>query len=355
MTKMRNSNIELLRIIAIILVVFSHFCYHGAGHILPNMEFGINRFILEAFTLGNIGIVLFMLITGYFLIDSNKLNIEKILKLILQVLFYSVLIYIMLVLLNFESFSIKNMIHSLLPITYKGYWFFTAYIILYLFHPYINKFLNGLKRKEYLNYIILMFAIFSVLATITRSNYYGSELILFLMFYSIGGYLNKYKDNKFKNCNNKVMLISIITIILSIIFIDLLREYKIINLTNSIYLLEKNSPFLIMFSIALFDKFTRKKTCENNLINKISSLVFGVYLIHDNQFLRYIIWGDIFKVEYYSKSPYLVLYMISVIIVIILSCFIIEYLRKTIFEKPLFKLLDKKLDKIQGKIEQILN
>ena len=75
MGKVRNSNIELLRIISIILIVVSHYCVHGAGKaIISSLDISINRFILEVFKVGNLGTILFVLITGYYLIDSEKVK-----------------------------------------------------------------------------------------------------------------------------------------------------------------------------------------------------------------------------------------------------------------------------------------
>ena len=149
MKKERNSNIELLRIVSIILIVISHYVVHGIGiENLNAMPLSITKVFLQALVLGNLGTILFVLISGYYLINSKEIKLKKIIKLILQVVFYSSVIYIVLVLLHKEPFTFKNLIIAFFPITFKTYWFATAYIILYIFHPFINRFLNSLKQKE---------------------------------------------------------------------------------------------------------------------------------------------------------------------------------------------------------------
>ena len=50
----------------------------------------INRFVGQFLYIGGkLGVVIFVLISGYFLVDS-KFKIKKLLKLFLEVLFYSV-------------------------------------------------------------------------------------------------------------------------------------------------------------------------------------------------------------------------------------------------------------------------
>jgi len=351
----RNSNIEILRIISIIMIVISHYCVHGiGGEKIATLGFGINRYIYESLTIGNIGTILFVLISGYYLINSEKVKIKKLLKIIFQVVFYSSLIYIVLVLFKFNDFSLKEFIKVIFPISFKEYWFATAYIILYIFHPYINKFLNTLNRIEHLKFNCLLFIIFSLLQTITPNDYYGNELIQFLMFYSIGAYLFKYPKNILSNNNNNVkfLIISVATILLSILIMNILgQQFTVLN-SHSRFLLARTSPFAILFCASLFDIFSRKKVYSNKVINLIASLVFGVYLISSGRFLAPIIWHDIFQNQNYISSPYLMIHIIVSVFLVTIICLIIEFFRKTFIEKPLFGKMDPVFDKLQLKIEK---
>ena len=71
MKKVRNSNIELIRIISMLFIVVSHYTVHN-GVDNTTLSLGINRFLLEITTLGNIGVILFVLISGYYLIEQRK-------------------------------------------------------------------------------------------------------------------------------------------------------------------------------------------------------------------------------------------------------------------------------------------
>ena len=132
----RQSNIELLRIIAMIMIAFHHFACHGnfdwqsVGATIPHLWY---NFIVMG---GKIGVDIFILISGYFLINSNGsvFNFKRILKFWGQVFFYSIGIYIVFCAVGVSDFGIKSLIKSLFPITFSSWWFASTYFVLYIIH-----------------------------------------------------------------------------------------------------------------------------------------------------------------------------------------------------------------------------
>lgn len=92
--KERNSNLELYRIVTMLLIVAHHYVVNsGLIQIMPNSETTNNSIFLYIFGMwGKTGINCFMLITGYFMCKSN-ITIRKFLKLLLEVEFYKIIIY----------------------------------------------------------------------------------------------------------------------------------------------------------------------------------------------------------------------------------------------------------------------
>lgn len=87
----RISNIELLRIIAMIMIIMHHFALHGCSQLQRGYTF--NTVVIDVFILGGkVGVDLFILISGYFMVDS-KITMRKILKFVGQVWFYSISIF----------------------------------------------------------------------------------------------------------------------------------------------------------------------------------------------------------------------------------------------------------------------
>ena len=76
--KLRESNMELLRILAMVFIVIFHYIYKSN---FQYIELTVNNlFIKSGWFLGELGVNLFMLITGYYLCKS-KTSVKKFFKL----------------------------------------------------------------------------------------------------------------------------------------------------------------------------------------------------------------------------------------------------------------------------------
>lgn len=345
----RNSNIELLRIISILFIVISHYSVHN-GISNYDLPLGFNRFLLEISVLGNIGTIIFVIITGFFSINQEKpFKFKKLAILYFEVFFYSLTIYFILILLGFEKFSMHMFITCLLPISFKNYWFVSVYILLYIFIPYINIMLNNLKRYEHLRLIFIFILFFSVLRMILKSDYYGNELMQFIMFYSIGAYIGKYRDSFFlkKKCCIIGFLLSFIILVSSVILIDFASLKYTFFIGHSLILFNRTSIVSILFSIFLFGLFYNKKERNNNVIISIASCVFAVYLISEHILIRKILWTDLLHISSYVNSNILIFHMFFSVLLIFIFCIIIEYFRKYAFEKLFINYVFPIINKIQ--------
>lgn len=341
--KLRNSNIELLRIISMFLIVLSHYTVHNGVHNFE-LPLGLNRFLLEFSCLGNIGVIIFIIITGYFSINSkHPFKLKRAVLLVLQVLFYSVLFYCLFCLLGQTQFSLMGFIKNCLPITFRMYWFVSVYLLLYILAPYINILLNNLSRKQYFRLIVLMLVLFSILPILTTQPFYGNELVQFVMFYMIGGYLGKYKENYFSNRKHSLIVLfcTFGIVALSIIAMDLLGLRWPILAERSDILLRRHSLASILVAVSIFSLFVTRKQFSSKIVNIVASCTFGVYLVSDNYLVRGILWTTVLRVQEMVDQPFLGLHMIgSVAIVFVLSA-LIEYIRINTIEKLFSKVYDR--------------
>ena len=105
---LRSTSIELLRIISMVMIVFHHFAIHG-GFQWDSLLLSVPYFWCNFISMGGkIGVDVFVLISGYFLVTDEGpiFNFKKILKYWGQVFFYSIVIYIIFVLLDSQIFSL---------------------------------------------------------------------------------------------------------------------------------------------------------------------------------------------------------------------------------------------------------
>ena len=338
--KIRQSNFELLKVISIFLIIMFHYVYKS-GYIFNDLNF--NSYVIKLFYFfGELGVNLFILITGYFMIKS-KFSMKKLVLMITSVNFYylvSVLIGYYLK-IDYFTFSTKNILLSLFPCIFKRYWFITSYLIIYIFSPYINKFINSLSKIQYKKFLLTCLLIWCVIPTIFGLFYNSSETILYFsrliwmfIMYLVGSYIRLYSLNYYNN--KKTLFITILSCTL-ILASSILVIYKFSSIFKKIgtievsYLWTPNNIIMFILSISIFGLFMNLKINNNKIINILASTTLGIYMIHDGLLNKYI-WDNLFHTFDKLNGDYLVLHILFDSIIIFIFCFVIEIIRKN-FEK----------------------
>ncbi len=350
----RDSNIELLRIIAMVMIVAHHFLVHG-GFQIASIGFTNKLWLQLLYSGGKIGVNIFILISGYFLISSEKVKLDKLFKLILQILFYSIIIYIIFVCLGIESFQVKSFFHNLLG--YPVWWFARSYLILYLIHPYINKLLNGMDKKAHLKLVLYSTLVFSIIQTIVVLPFDDGDIVWFIHLYVAGSYIKKYNplsNVKFNKLFGTAILIYLFSFI-TVIILDLVSVHIKALLTFETYLFEMETITAFLIAVFMFLAFSRLNIGFSKFINIVASSTFGIYLIHDNEIFRKFLWGTLFKTATYSDTLLLIPYSLLVIIIVFVVCSVIELIRIYVFEKQYMKLVTKITNKLDKKLEKLDN
>lgn len=185
--KKRQSNFELLRIICMFLIV--------AGHVTWQTKFSYNelnllhRISIQALWMGGeLGVWGFTLISAYFL-SQSRFKFKSLKKIWGITLFYSISIYLLLVVFRMVPINLKDVIESFLPVLTGNYWYVSAYIGMYILVPYMNLVIKHLDKKTYQKFILLMFFMFSVLPylkniTVVTNN---NSVFNLVYIYFIGG------------------------------------------------------------------------------------------------------------------------------------------------------------------------
>ena len=178
----RKSNIELLRIISMIFIIWHHYTLHG-GILYVNYS-NPNKYIAEAiYLLGKVGVNEFILISGYFLIKS-KFKIKKLVKIELQILCYTLLFLILYIVMD-KHINKKMIQQTFFPIIFNAYWFMTAYIGMYILSTFINKLIINLNKNEFKLLLIILLIMLSILPSITGINNFMGNLQWFIYIYMI--------------------------------------------------------------------------------------------------------------------------------------------------------------------------
>lgn len=287
--KQRESNIELLRIIMMIIIVGHHFIVNSGITEAININIlksscGIKDYFALVFGWGGkTAINVFLLITGYFSCTQN-FNLRKIINFCCEIMFYKVAIYFIFLFSGYEQFNIIDFGKMILSIPYGfGKGFTSSYVALYFCTPFINKLIQSLDKKNFEKLIVVLLVIFTGISTFflnTSFEYLGWYTTVYL----IGAYLRLYPLSWFDN--KKVvgggMAISLLLSWLSVLFI-LFVSNKIGKFLPYFYFVSDSNKILAI-STAIYTFLFAKQInigC-NKFINLLAASTFGVLMIHAN-------------------------------------------------------------------------
>lgn len=335
----RLLNVELLRILSMFFIVCNHFLGHG----LCLQDYDMtdsNRFILWFFRgVCYMGTNLFILISAYFQCKSH-FKAKSILLLISQVLFYSVVLYVISIFTGLTEFSYSSLVSVFLPVLSSSYWFVTCYVGLYILAPFINKLINSLSRISLRNFIIILFIFFSVIPNIfynsTWLNWGGSSgIVWFIFLYLVAGYIRLHIDVesiKLKRLMPVLVLFMLLPLITKVAIANISLYFTGKVMGSSLFFV-KNSIILFPMSVLFFIAFMKVKISGNlleKLISFVASSIFAVYLISENQFIRDFLWQRC--TSWVEKEPGLIaVYVIVIPLFILLACVFLDQIRKLIF------------------------
>lgn len=341
----RNSSLELLRIILMIMIVFHHFAAHS-GFEWDNSSLSIPHFWYNFIYMGGkIGVDIFVLISGYFLVNSEKSSVDsfkKILKLWGQVSFYAITIFVISCLIDVNNLGFKPFIKAFLPITAPSWWFASTYFVLFLIHPFLNKLLHCLDKKSYQNLLVLLVICWCIIPTFTTRKYESNALLWFVTLYAISGYARIYGFNpKFTSKHYFILFaaFTILTYLSSVIFTILGTKWSIFFDHATYFYGQEKLPTLLI-SLTLFMAFASLKISFHKWINIIASATFGVYLIHDHPFIRSFLWLNIFKNAQYQNSLMLIPYSVIVIAIVYAVCTLVDLLRQQTVARAYMKVVN---------------
>lgn len=341
MSKKRQANLELLRIISMLLIITLHFLGHGG--VLQSVTPDTVQFYLDWFidALATVAVNCYVLISGYFLIES-KFRLKKLIALWGHVFFYSIAIYVVLVCTGQIAFNVRDLAVSLFPVLTVQYWFVSMYIGMYVLSPFLNVAIKGMDQKKHFICIIVLDILFSVWSTIcpfsTTLNFGdGMGIVWFIVLYFVAAYLRLYYQPNYRPKKYLGIYFGLAGLIAcSKYFFTMVYELTGLSIVvrGSSVFYNYNSILVYLASVALFITFLNIRIKERKgteLILRLAPLTFAIYLIHDNNFIRSVLWEHI-NASTYSYEWYFPFFMIGVITGIYIICSLIEKLRSVLFK-----------------------
>ena len=385
--KVRNSNLEILRILCMVFIVAYHAVGSTQGYLqYPQLSTG-NLVMFHWIGLwGQAAVICFVMITGYFMIEG-KVKLSKILRLVAEVWFYSIIITALMVYFGVLEFDYEVALRTFFPIITREYWFVTDYIVLLLLVPVINKVLRTISKRE-LEYVLAVL----LMAAFFFSGLYEYEFIttipMFVMFYSLAAYIRMYPNRVTENRNLSIvvlflcmafglmlvyamndiyqgtaeplwlfaerpeLLVFFALSVLSAVLVPLLiPRWKTEALVVTVVVLmfavllvympyrglgirgfseERYSMMTGLFAVSLFLVFKNMKPRHSKAVNWLAGGTLSVYLIHNQWYFSKYYWEKLVEPDILFHD-HMVMEILALVLAIVLACLLVDKVRAFFF------------------------
>lgn len=356
----RNSNVELARIIAMLFIIMGHFVSQTCFNQYIN---NLNSYLIALLSLGaRIATNLFLIISVWYM-PSQKFNSSKIARIYGQLYFYCFLFTIAGICFGTEI-SIKEIARGFIPFFGRALWFVSAYLTLYLYSPFLNKFFL-LKPAQQSVFCVLSFIAVSFVSTLPDAqNGYLVDSVWFLFVYIWVGY---YKHTLFKKGKNKLVYIwmgaGLYILMASIYWISKSLDINIAGMhlveeLSGQYLMDIKTIPNFICAVFIFQGIVSLKEKQIKIINTISKYSFSAYLFHQVPAFYMVLWNKVFIAQDFIGRAWSCLYVICVSIIVYLFAFVIDTIRKNTAEwlflnTRIYKSSCKLLNKLYGEEQNV--
>lgn len=318
-SKLRQSNIELLRIIAILFVLLDH--ANGMIIGLPtktdfndSLSASATKIFFDSLAIG--GVDIFVLISGWF---GIHVSLKGVARYVFQVAFLLLLLLSCFCIYDHSYLTVDNIKATLC--LYGGYWFIIAYLGLYLLSPVLNAFVETASKRQFQILLVSLYIFQCYFTWLTGYiDYYGGySITFFCLLYLTARYVRLYP---IKIIDDKGFAIFCgITI-----FMTLLVSVSLYFTGTAFRMLRYDNPLVILSSLCLLTTFS-KLQMQSAIINRLATACFAVYIIHFNPMV-FPFFSRTVRQLYNNCDGVMVLIAIGAFLMVaFLICFLIDSFR----------------------------
>lgn len=360
------ANIEMLRILAMMMVVSLHFL--AKGNLLEPLAEkmsakGYVAWLLESFSI--MAVDVYVLISGYFLVETG-FRLKRLVNLVLQTMFYTCLVPIVLILagvLPIGSLTLYDILLYVFPTNMLHYWFLSAYVLMFLFTPVLNVAVRAMKKQQLQWAIIILLVMESVSKTLIpvrlELDNLGYDAFWFMVVYLIAAYIRLYGIPFFSDIKKSTITylgtcLLIFTWTMGIRFV-FLKTGQFQNFIESAY--GYNHLFTITGAVALFYTFYYLKVNSQKVsavVCRLAPYTFGVYLLHEHVNIRYE-WPFWMGASDCNNAGSLVLHWVIAIVVVMVIGLAVDYIRSLLFKGISKAFAKTKLSRCMAYVDDKLN
>lgn len=351
----RNSNLELYRIIVMLLIVAHHYVVNsGLIQAIQESNDFLNSSVMLVFgAWGKTGINCFVLITGYFMCTS-VFSPGKLVKLYLQITLYGLIIYGIFCITGHETFSVIGILKTFWPVRSISDDFVSCFLLFYLFIPILNILVKSMDKRMHKYLVILLVSAFSILPSVPTVRITFNYVTWFMALYMVASYIRMY--GLFPGVNHRQWgWLAISTLLIgsiSVLGLEFIYCYRYIDMFIPHFFIADSNKFLsLAIAVSSFMYFKDLKIPHSRLINSIGLATFGVLLIHTNSdAMRQWLWKETVDcIGHFGDSVLWTLgYAAMSVVGIFVICAGIDWFRGRFIEPVLLKCVNKVSSKIRS-------
>ena len=324
----RDSNFEIARIVAMLLILSSHAFNPFFWNSLSNSINTVNIFVILGQSFTKCAVGLLILISGWYGITPKGKSVRNI---VFQVIFYGLSIAA----LGRGGWKAMKDVVLLSP----ALWFLKSYFLLYILSPVLNSFVATSSKKQFKLLLIAFFLFQSVWGwTNTALEFnYGLSVVFFIFMYLLARYLRLYLPAMANRSAMSHLLIycSSSLLIAAILFIK--HYYGIIPFLTKHMIISLINPLMVLCSVSLF-LFFSKVHFKSKIINWVAGSCLSVYLIHENPLVAPLYHNKVWEVLIDGD----ILLFLAIILGVFSICVIIDQLRQLIYHQVIERIFTHK-------------
>ena len=185
----RNSNIELLRIFAMVMILVYHCFMQLIG---DDPDSHTIRFF---YTILHNGVPLFMLISGFFTIN---LNAKKLVSFYLYCVIWAFICYGMGVCFAHQPFSLLTCFKQLFPFSHPTVWYPPFYFWLMILSPILNSFCKNCNFQTHGLVVLGLYMTIVYFGVVWHDNVVneGKSVVQFIFMYLLGAWIRRLLSTK---------------------------------------------------------------------------------------------------------------------------------------------------------------
>lgn len=300
MADKRQANFELMRIAAMLMIISLHYLVKGGAAVsfpfsAKENPVGVLAWLIEAFCI--VAVNCYVLLSGYFLKEAGW-KPGRVWSLLCQVLFYSLLIPVFLLMTGVVpagALGVYDWLGFAFPFGTEHYWFATAYLVMYLFAPFLTAGLDKMKKKDLQILLAVLLAFFSLEKTILplrlATDRYGYDFGWFLCLLVLAGYIRIYGISWLEKQSHAVGAYALSCLLIWLL--ALCSNTMGANMEAFVYYADMpytyNHLLCLAGAVSLFYVFKNLRVKEGwfaQAVRRFAPYTFGVYLLHEHILVR---------------------------------------------------------------------